>query len=62
MLDRSSDVVVASPEEAYDNEAEFWQGNELIGVTLLHEGRLHLRIDPEAINPRTTLSAIRAGA
>jgi hypothetical protein len=41
-------VVVTGPEEAYDNEAEFWRGNELIGVTVLHEGRLHLRIDPRA--------------
>ncbi len=41
-------VIVASPEEAYDNEAEFWRGNELIGVTVLHEGRLHLRIDPRS--------------
>jgi hypothetical protein len=39
-------VIVTSPEEAYDNEAEFWHGNELMGVTVLHEGRLHLRIDP----------------
>ena len=41
-------VVVASPEEAYDNEAEFWRGTELLGVTLLHEGRLHLRIEPRS--------------
>jgi hypothetical protein len=42
------DVIVTGPEEAYDNEAEFWSGNELIGVTVLHQGRLHLRIDPRA--------------
>jgi hypothetical protein len=41
-------VIVTGPEEAYENEAEFWRGNELIGVTVLHEGRLHLRIDPRA--------------
>jgi hypothetical protein len=41
-------VVVTGPEEAYDNEAEFWCANELMGVTVLHEGRLHLRIDPRA--------------
>jgi hypothetical protein len=41
-------VIVTGPEEAYDNEAEFWRGNELMGVTVLHEGRLHLRIDPRA--------------
>ena len=39
-------VIVTGPEEAYDNEAEFWHGKELMGVTVLHEGRLHLRIDP----------------
>jgi hypothetical protein len=39
-------VIVTGPEEAYDNEAEFWRANELIGVTVLYEGRLHLRIDP----------------
>jgi hypothetical protein len=41
-------VIVTGPEEAFDNEAEFWRGNELMGVTVLHEGRLHLRIDPRA--------------
>jgi hypothetical protein len=41
-------VIVTGPEEAYDNEAEFWRGKELIGVTVLHEGRLHLRIDPRS--------------
>ena len=39
-------AIVTAPEEAYDYEAEFWRGDELIGVTVLHEGRLHLRIDP----------------
>jgi hypothetical protein len=41
-------VIVTGPEEAYDNEAEFWCGNELMGVTVLHDGRLHLRIHPRA--------------
>jgi hypothetical protein len=41
-------VIVTGPEEAYDYEAELWCGNELMGVTVLHEGRLHLRIDPRA--------------
>ena len=41
-------VIVTGPEEAYENEAELWCGSELIGVTVLHEGRLHLRIDPRA--------------
>ena len=39
-------VIVTGAEEAYNNEAEFWRGGELLGVTVLHEGRLHLRIDP----------------
>jgi hypothetical protein len=38
-------VIVTGPEEAYDNEAEFWCGHEQLGVTVLYEGRLHLRID-----------------
>ena len=39
-------AIVTGPEEAYDNEAEIWCASELMGVTVLHEGRLHLRIDP----------------
>jgi hypothetical protein len=39
-------MIVTGPEEAYNDEAEFWCGNELMAVTVLHEGRLHLRIDP----------------
>ena len=39
-------AIVTGPEEAYDNEAELWCGREQLGVTVLHEGRLHLRIDP----------------
>jgi hypothetical protein len=42
------EVIVTGPEEAYDNEAEFWSANELMGVTVLHEERLHLRIDARA--------------
>jgi hypothetical protein len=38
-------VMVASPEEAYDGIAEFWCGAELMGVTILSEGELQLRID-----------------
>ncbi|HYH91393.1 MAG TPA: hypothetical protein VEX67_19330 [Solirubrobacteraceae bacterium] len=41
-------VIVTGPEEAYNNEAEFWCANEQIGFTVLHQGRLHLRIDPRA--------------
>ena len=39
-------VVVASAEEAEDGVAEFWSGRELLAITVLHEGRLHLRVDP----------------
>jgi hypothetical protein len=41
-------VIVTGPEEAYDYEAELWCANELMAVTVLHEGRLHLRVDPRA--------------
>jgi hypothetical protein len=41
-------VIVTGPEEAYNTEAEFWCANELMGVTVVHEGRLHLRIDSRA--------------
>jgi hypothetical protein len=39
-------AIVTGPEEAYDNEAEIWCADELMAVTVLHEGRLHVRIDP----------------
>ena len=39
-------VVVASAEEAEDGVAELWSGRDQIAVTVLYEGRLHLRIDP----------------
>ena len=41
-------VVVTGPEEAYNSEAEFWCAHEMMGFTVLHDGRLHLRIDPRA--------------
>jgi hypothetical protein len=41
-------VLVASPEEAYDGIAEFWCGAELMGVTILSEGEVQLRIDARA--------------
>ena len=41
-------VVVTGPEEAYNDEAEFWCERQQMGVTVLHEGRLHLRIDARA--------------
>ena len=39
-------MILTGPEEAYNNEAELWCADEQIGFTVLHEGRLHLRIDP----------------
>jgi len=39
-------LVLTGPEEAYDNHVELWSGHDQLGVTVLHEGRLHLRIDP----------------
>ncbi len=39
-------VIVTGPEEAYNDEAEFWCASEMMAFTVLHEGRLHLRIDP----------------
>jgi hypothetical protein len=41
-------VIVVSPEEAYDGTAEFWCGPELLGLTMLAEGGLQLRIDPRS--------------
>jgi hypothetical protein len=41
-------TIVTGPEEAYNFEAEVWCANELMAVTVLHDGRLHLRIDPRA--------------
>jgi hypothetical protein len=38
-------LVVASAEEAADGNIEFWTGRELMAVTVLHEGRMHLRVD-----------------
>jgi hypothetical protein len=41
-------AIVVSAEEAADGNAEFWCGHELMAVTVLHEGRLHLRVAPRA--------------
>ena len=42
------EVIVASAEEASDFNAELWIGAELLAVTVLYDGRLHLRIVPRA--------------
>jgi hypothetical protein len=39
-------MILTGPEEAYNYEAELWCANELMAVTVLHDGRLQLRIDP----------------
>jgi hypothetical protein len=36
--------VVASSQE----QAELWSGDEVLAVTFLYDGRLHLRIEPRA--------------
>ena len=41
-------AIVTGPEEAYNYEAEVWCENQLMAITVLHQGRLHLRIDPRA--------------
>jgi hypothetical protein len=41
-------VIVASAEEAFDGNAEFWCGAELMAVTVFEDGRLQLRVDPRA--------------
>jgi hypothetical protein len=38
-------VVLASSEDASDPAAELWVGGELMAVTFLYDGRLHLRIE-----------------
>jgi hypothetical protein len=41
-------VIVVSAEEAYDGTAEFWCGAELMGITMLSEDGMQLRIDSRA--------------
>jgi hypothetical protein len=38
-------VIVVSPEEAVDGNAEFWCENELMAITMFSDGRLQLRVD-----------------
>jgi hypothetical protein len=51
-------MIVTGPEEAYDDGAEFWCANELMAVTVLHEGRLHLRIEARADGAPRLLDAV----
>jgi hypothetical protein len=39
-------VIVGSPDAASGVNAELWVGGELMAVTVLYDGRLHLRIVP----------------
>jgi hypothetical protein len=39
-------ALVVSPEVAMNGNAELWSGGELVAITVLHQGRLHLRVDP----------------
>jgi hypothetical protein len=39
-------VIVAGSEDASDPNAELWVGGDLMAVTFLYDGRLHLRIEP----------------
>ena len=41
-------MIVVSAEEAYDGVAELWCDAELMGVTILSEGELQLRIESRA--------------
>jgi hypothetical protein len=41
-------MIVVSSEEAYDGIAELWCGPELMGVTILADGELQLRIESRA--------------
>jgi hypothetical protein len=39
-------VIAAGPGEGSEFKAELWLGSELMAVTVLYDGRLHLRIVP----------------
>jgi hypothetical protein len=41
-------VIVAGLEATAEARAELWCGDELLAVTFLYDGRLHLRIEPRA--------------
>jgi hypothetical protein len=50
-------VRVISPEEAVDDVAEFWLGDELLGLTRLEDGELVLRIEPRADGAAVVVNA-----
>ena len=41
-------VIVPSPEEASEPKAEFWVSDELMAVSVLYDGRMHVRIEPRS--------------
>jgi hypothetical protein len=41
-------VIVAASEAPAEGKAELWRDDELLAVTFLYDGRLHLRIEPRA--------------
>ena len=41
-------VIVTGPEGASDPKAELWVGDERLAVSVLYNGRLHLRIEPRS--------------
>jgi hypothetical protein len=40
--------VIGGPQAAAEGSAELWCGDDLLAVTFLYDGRLHLRIKPRA--------------
>jgi hypothetical protein len=41
-------VIGGRPEAAAEGDAELWCGDDLLAVTFVYDGRLHLRIKPRA--------------
>jgi hypothetical protein len=48
-------VIVVSAEEADAGIAEFWYGADMVGMTAIHEGQLHVCIDSRAEPPTESL-------
>jgi hypothetical protein len=45
-MNNTINVIVTGPEEAYNGNAELWCGADMVAVTTIQDGQLHLRIDP----------------
>jgi hypothetical protein len=50
-------VTATRPEEAAEPTAELWVGDDLLAVTFLYDGRLHLRVAARPHGVRTQLLA-----